>query len=166
MTQPTAALTQLTWLTTSIFAEDQFPVDASGNAGGGKIFAGSFVGENGSTGYQRQYVPGDTFVGIALRSADNSGTGNPLGAAGEIGDGTAGSISVPCAEEGYFAWRGTITNLVGDVSEQNTLIYCSDGQTLTTSSGGNSLVGVVVRWDVPNQCWIIRFASAIIRAAT
>ena len=126
------------------------------------------VGENATTGYHRQFVASDTFVGIALRTALNVATANPLSAGGEIGNGAAGNISVPCATEGYFFWAlaGGITGLVGAVTEQGTTIYCSDGQTLTTSAGGNAKVGVVVRFSVALQGWVIRFKSGLLQAAS
>lgn len=166
MTQPIAStVILLNWLSSDKEDDEMFPVDAAGNAGGGLIYPNAFLGENGSTGLMRQFVAGDVFAGISLRGADNSGNGNSQGfAAGNFGDGTAGAINVSTRDSGYFAWRGPITGLVGVIAEFNTKVYCLDGQTLTTASGGGAAqVGVVKKWDVANACWLIKMNSAVER---
>lgn len=169
MAQPTlTSVILLNWLDSQDFNDEMAPVDAALNAGGGLIYPNAFLGENGSTGYYRQFVAGDVFAGVALRGADNSGNGNSLGfAAGNFSvDGLAGSINCPYRDRGYFIWRGPITNLVGAVAEANTKIYCLDGQTLTTASGGGAAqVGVVKRWDVQNAGWLCKLVGGIERNA-
>lgn len=167
MARLTAASTVLSWLTDGGDSETMCPIDAAANTGGGLVYPGEFLGENGSTGLHRTFQSGDTFVGVALRAGDNSGNGSPLGfAGGNIGDGTAGSIEVATKSKGYFAWRGAITGLTGQLADQNTKVYCTDGSTLTTASGGGAAqVGVIIRWDTANNCWIIRLLNGVERNA-
>lgn len=91
-----------------------------------KIYKGAFVGLNASTGYARNLVAGDLFLGVAYKQADNSG-----GSAGDE------NVQVDGEKDFEHALSGVALTDIG------TAVYASDNGTLTTSSSGNSYVGVI-----------------------
>lgn len=141
------------------------PVDAVGNAGGGIVYAGSFLGWNGTTGYVRRFQASDKFAGLAKRYANNSGTGTPLDPNGtNLGDGTAGGTVVPALTKGHFYWQGTITGLTGAQADArgSIAVYCTDDGTLNTTQGTGDLVGYITAWcltNYGNNKWEITLAN-------
>lgn len=168
MTALTAPSTVASKLSRPNETVDMQPVDISTNTGGGLIYAMGMIGLNGSTGYVRRWQSGDSFVGVALRNADNSGTGTPLGKnTGTVGDGTAGGLKVPVLAKGLLLWRSTITGVTADVTAADTVVYCSDDATLTSSSGGgNAKIGVIRRYDTDLGGFLIEINSKIDKDAT
>jgi len=88
-----------------------------------KIYKGSFVGRNRSTGYARPLTAGDEFLGIAYRVADNTFSGN-----------SAGGIAVRLQQDVDIVH--TLTGVaVGDIGKE---VYASDDSTLSLSGSGLS----------------------------
>jgi hypothetical protein len=95
------------------------------------IYAGAAVGESSSDGTCRPLVAGDTFLGFAVETVDNSA-------------GSAAATNVKIAQSGYV-WL-TVTN--GDnINDLGITIYASDDDTFTSVASGNSAVGKLVRYD-------------------
>ena len=100
-----------------------------------KIYKGSFVGRNRSTGYARALVAGDEFLGIAYQQADNTVSGH-----------TAGGINVRLHQsvDVVHTLSGVAT---GDIGKD---VYASADDTLTLMPAGNSRIGRVVAVDSTN----------------
>lgn len=106
------------------------------------IYAGSAVGK--SSGYARQLVAGDVFLGFADAKASNVADANkPNFAIGGVLLGAAGAINVPVREQG-IVYISTITGATGLVTNAGTKVYMSDGNTFTTTVTGNTLIGEIV----------------------
>jgi hypothetical protein len=91
------------------------------------IYRGSAVGL--SSGYARQLVSGDKFVGFAEETIVNS-----------VATNGATDISVRASGNVQLAITSAA---VGDIGNS---VYASDGATFTYTAGGNSRIGYVVRW--------------------
>lgn len=138
-------MTQLLVNTPQVYAEppettwyDQ-PVDASAH-----IFQGSAVGLQAATGYARQLVAGDDFLGFAEVEADNTGNGSLF--SGFIpGSGAAGAITVNLRTRGQIVLN-VLTNgtMNGTVTDRDKLVYASDGNTYTDTVGSNTIIGRVI----------------------
>jgi len=108
------------------------------------IYRGSAVGLSG--GYARQLVAGDTFVGFAEDTVDNTVTGH-----------ASGFKNVQVRAHGCvlltIASVAVTDNLVSDV-------YASDGNTYTKTAGGNSLIGKVYRY-ISSTTAIVAFDTRV-----
>ena len=111
---------------------NELPVKAST-----KIYEGSAVGL--SSGYARQLVAGDLFVGFAERTADNS-------------SGLDAAINVRLMDKGKV--EIALTSVA--VTDVGSPVFASDGATFTLTAGGNSLVGVVHRKSATDKA-ILKF---------
>src|SRR4051812_14777150 len=106
-------------------------VDASA-----KVYRGSALGLNSVSA--RQLVAGDTFLGFAEETKDNS-------------SGSAGAITVAIRQ------RGTVSTPVTGASAATaygTAVYMSDGDTATTTSTSNTQIGKVVRFVSGTTCLV------------
>ena len=100
------------------------------------IYQGAVVGL--SSGYARPLQAGDTYLGVAMDTVDNS--------AGSAGDKNVKvSTTVPFA----MAVAG-----VSDVTSLTLPVYASDDDTLTLTEGSNSLVGIVIGYVSGSTCVI------------
>lgn len=91
----------------------------------GAVYEGSAVGL--TSGYARQLVALDPFVGFAVRGCEASAT--------------AGTNTVTVKRKGRVVL--TITGVtIADVGDA---VYASDGNTFTLTSTGNTLIGKVAR---------------------
>lgn len=99
------------------------------------IYQGKALGL--SSGYARQLVAGDRFVGHAYSKADNSA-------------GSAGDINVE-ALTGRYRLQVAVTG-ASAVTDVDDLVYASDAETYTLTKGSNSLVGKVVKWVASTTC--------------
>jgi hypothetical protein len=115
-------------------AAPSFPSPAIGVKASTTIFEGSAVGIDAASGYARQLVAGDQFVGFAQGKADNSGGGN-------------GAIDVKIQSRGYVT--ASLTVAVTDIGKP---IYMSDGDTFSLTQSTNSHVGVVHRFVDTSTC--------------
>ena len=115
------------------------PVDASA-----VIYQGSAVGLNAGTGYARQLVAGDDFLGFSEVTADNTGNGSLF--SGWIpGSGAAGNITVNLRTRGQIVLKvQTNGTMNGTVTDRDKLVYASDGNTYTDTVGGNTIIGRVI----------------------
>ena len=115
------------------------PVDAAA-----VIYQGSAVGLRAATGYARQLVAGDDFLGFSEVLADNSGNGSLF--TGFIpGNGQAGNITVNLRTRGQIVLNvSTNGTMNGSVTDRDKLVYASDGATFTDTAGGNTIIGRVV----------------------
>ena len=93
------------------------------------IYRGSAVGS--LAGYARQLVAGDTFLGFAEETVDNTTTGHSAGGK-QIQVRRWGQIQLSVASV-------AVTDIMADV-------YASDGDTFTLVAGSNSFVGKVHRF--------------------
>lgn len=100
-----------------------------------------FVGMDSAVA--RSLVAGDPFVGISTARADNSA-------------GAAGDIDVDCERNNKIKW---VVPSSGS-SSPNTLVYASDNQTLSLSSGGNSLMGALDQ-QVSGTTWWIKVSDSM-----
>lgn len=127
-----------------------FPVDASAH-----IYEGDFVGVNSGTGYARKLTAGDTFLGVAVREVYNIGSGyDPA----RSGSGSAGSTSVRCLTKGKIVKPVTdgASSLVPDLTDVGTQVAASDDRTVTTTTGGNSVIGKLDRLlENSTTSWVI-----------
>lgn len=104
---------------------EEYPVIAAGI-----IYEGSLVGENAS-GYARQLVAADPFLGVALETVDNTG-------------GAAGAKSVKVRTMGVLA--NVPIASIAITANDRPLAYASDGDTFTLTSASNSRIGSVRRF--------------------
>lgn len=102
-----------------------------------KIYEGSLLGL--SSGYVRPLAAGDTFVGIAVETVDNT-------------SGSAGDVKVRASTTLPFVMDVTG---VSDVTSISLPVYASDDNTLTLTEGPNSLVGIISNWISGAQCVIL-----------
>lgn len=102
------------------------------------IYAGSAVGIDSGTGYARQLVANDVFVGFALQKADN-------------GSGANAAINVKVQTQGFIQAALTVA-----ATDMGVAMYMSDGDTFTKTSTGNSLIGKVYRFIDTSTC-IVKF---------
>lgn len=93
------------------------------------IYKGSAVGS--LSGYGRQLVANDVFLGFAEQHIDNTVTNH-----------ASGFLSVPVVTEGIIQCA-IASAAVGDI---NKAVYLSDGNTFTYTSSGNTLIGRVFRF--------------------
>lgn len=100
------------------------------------IYEGSLLGL--SSGYVRPLEAGDTFVGIASETVDNSA-------------GAAGAKRVRASTTLPFVMD---VAGVSDVTAIGQTVYASDDDTLTLTEGSNSLVGIVSNWISGASCVI------------
>jgi len=106
------------------------------------VYEGAMVGDNAS-GYGRPLVAGDPFLGHNIEKVDNTG-------------GAAGDKNITL-RSGRYRLKVTLTSVA--ITDVGKVVYASDDATLTLSQGGNSRVGVVVRYDTTNTC-IVEFQTA------
>ena len=92
-----------------------------------EIWKGSAVGN--SSGYGRQLVAADVFLGFAEQHVKETA-------------GVNGGVSVPIVRSGVI--QAAITGAV--VTDVNRAVYMSDGNTFTYTSSGNTLIGRVIRF--------------------
>lgn len=100
-----------------------------------KIYKGSFVGRNRSTGYARALVAGDEFLGIAYDQADNTISGH-----------TAGGVSVRL-HQSIDIVHALSSVAQGDIGKD---VYASDDSTLTLTPTSNSRIGRIVSFEESN----------------
>lgn len=102
-----------------------------------KIYEGSLIGL--ASGYARPLQAGDTFVGVAVETVDNT-------------SGSAGDVKVRVATTIPFAMPVTG---VSDVTSISLPVYASDDDTLTLTEGSNSLVGIISNYLSGSTCVIL-----------
>jgi len=102
-----------------------------------KIFEGSLLGL--ASGYVRPLQAGDTFVGVAVETVDNT-------------SGSAGDVKVKAATTLPFVMDVTG---VSDVTSISLPVYASDDNTLTLTEGSNSLIGIISNWISGTSCVIL-----------
>lgn len=111
------------------------------------IYQGSAVSVVAATGYAQQIASAasatDNFAGFANATADNTVTGH-----------TAGGINVNVVTEGLIQLAVTGAT----IASVGASVYASDGNTFTTTSTNNVLIGTVKRWVTGTTC-IVRFKS-------
>lgn len=107
------------------------------------IYEGAAVGN--SSGRARPLVAADSFMGFALRKADNS-------------SGSAGDVSVRVAQQGVVELAITGVTGVGDL---NSTVYASDDDTFTLTSTGNTSIGKVIRYISGTTCDVFFQANGI-----
>jgi len=102
------------------------------------IYAGAAVAESGSTGTIRPLVAADTFVGFAEEKVDNS-----AGAAADkdVQVRMKGVVRIPVA-------------IVAGIADLGANVYASDDDTFTLSSGGNSIIGQICKYDTGTYCFV------------
>ena len=100
------------------------------------IYEGAIVGI--SSGYARPLQAGDTYLGIATETVDNS-------------SGSAGDKNVRVATTVPF--KMAVTG-VSDVTSITLPVYASDDDTLTLTESTNSLVGIVLDYVSGSTCII------------
>ena len=100
------------------------------------IYEGAIVGI--SSGYARPLQAGDTYLGVAVETVDNS-----AGAAGAKNVRVATTIPFVMDVAG-----------VSDVTSVTLPVYASDDDTLTLTEGSNSLVGIVMSYISGASCVI------------
>ena len=92
------------------------------------IYEGAAVGDNGS-GYARPLVAGDTFLGIAERTVDNS-------------NGASGDLNVRLIKRG----RIEISVASVAITDVGKPVYASDDDTFVLTATSNTLIGTVDRF--------------------
>lgn len=148
------------------------------------IYAGCPVGALSTANTARVCVAGDAFLGFAVRSADNrvaSATKPDLFNFPNYGDGTtgaggakvrvlnAGRLQLPKAitpDTAGVVGNG-VTGLAGDQSDVGKKVYFNSSG-FTNTSGGNTLVGIVVEVYLSNSggvIWEIEIISVATTAA-
>jgi|DEB0MinimDraft_6_1074348.scaffolds.fasta_scaffold109031_1 hypothetical protein len=100
------------------------------------IYEGSLLGL--ASGYARPLQAGDTYVGIAVETVDNSA-------------GSAGDKRVRAATTVPFVMDVTG---VSDVTSISLPVYASDDDTLTLTESTNSLIGIVMDYISGSSCVI------------
>jgi hypothetical protein len=111
------------------------------------LYEGAAAGRN--SGVCRPLQAGDPFVGFNRVKADNTG-------------GAAGAIKAELDVEGCVQLSVTGVDGWDDVG---TAVYASDDDTFTTSSTGNSLIGVVAAHVSGTTCFVYFNARAQALAA-
>lgn len=116
-------------------------------AAGAIIFEGAAIGENGS-GYARPLQAGDTFLGFAMRGADNQ-------------NGSAGAINVEIKRSGRIE-----LNVAAAVVADNdgAAVYASDDDTFTKVATSNSFIGYISRFVSAGRA-VVDFDAATTKAA-
>ncbi len=95
-----------------------------------KVFQGSLVGLNSTTGYGRSLVAGDKAMGFAKDNVDNS-------------DGSDGEVNIDVKAQGKISLF--ISGLtMADIGKS---VYATDDNTFTLTETGNSYVGKVIRFE-------------------
>ena len=107
------------------------------------IYEGAAVGN--SSGRARPLVAADSFLGFALRKADNS-------------SGSAGDVSVRVAQQGVVELAITGVTGVGDLHSS---VYASDDDTFTLTSTGNTSIGKVIRYISGTTCDVFFQANGV-----
>ena len=107
------------------------------------IYQGKAVGL--SSGYARQLVAGDRFVGHAFDKSDNSSGAN-------------GDINVQVLT-GRYRLQVPVTG-ASAVTDHDKPVYMSDAETYTLTKGSNSLVGKVVKWVSSTNC-VVEFDTLL-----
>jgi len=92
------------------------------------IYEGAAVGDNGS-GYARPLVAGDTFLGIAERTVDNS-------------NGASGDLNVRLIKRG----RIEISVASVAITDVGKPVYASDDDTFVLTATSNTMIGTVERF--------------------
>lgn len=105
------------------------------------IAEGAILGDNGS-GYARELVAGDLFIGHSMQDVENS--------AGSDGDMTVQRI------RGRYRMEVTITGIA--VTNVGAVVYASGRATYTLTMGSNSRVGIVDRYVAANTA-IVEFQT-------
>lgn len=104
------------------------------------IYQGGMLGL--TSGYARELVAGDTFIGHAREYIDNS--------AGSDGDVTVAII------RGIYRLQVTLTGVA--ITDVGKIVYASADDTLTLTPGSNSMVGIVARYVTTNTA-IVEFRT-------
>ncbi len=113
-----------------------------------KIYQGSAVGS--SSGYARQLVAGDTFLGFCTHSnVDNT-------------SGASGAINVRVWRKGIIH-RVTIIG-ASAVTDVGSTVYMSDGNVFTLSSTSNSSVGKITAFHASDSTFDVEFEAANARS--
>jgi hypothetical protein len=107
------------------------------------IYQGKAVGL--SSGYARQLVAGDRFVGHAFDKSDNSSGAN-------------GDINVQVLT-GRYRLQVPVTG-ASAVTDHDKPVYMSDAETYTLTKSTNSLVGKVVKWVSSTNC-VVEFDTLL-----
>ena len=116
------------------------PLDA-----GAKVYEGSYLGENASTGLARALVSGDNFLGIAAAGADNTG-------------GLAGAAVVRTRQAGIA--KLDVATVAGAADYSATVNATDDG---TTTLLAGSAIGKVSR-HVSGTIAMVAFEAVALRS--
>lgn len=109
-----------------------------------KIFQGSAIGS--SSGYARQLVAGDTFLGFATHdNVDNT-------------SGASGAVNVRVWQKGIIH-RVTITG-ASAITDVGSTCHMSDGNVFTLSSTNNSPIGKIVAFHASDSTFDVEFEAA------
>ena len=100
------------------------------------IYKGAIVGDNAS-GYARGLVAGDPFKGVAYEKMDNS-------------SGAAGDLSGKVWRTGRFLFSGSGFTKANEDDK----VYASADNTVTTTSGSNTLIGRIAKYVSATQVWV------------
>jgi len=139
-----AALTKGTPRTFDLTRREQtntHPVKAAS-----KIYRGSAVGEDSSTGDARALVAQDVFLGFAEEDADNSA-------------GAAGAVEVGVRESGSIVIDVTGVSSKANIGEK---VYAASDNDFTLTSTSNTLIGKVLRHESGTRC-VVGFEAAALR---
>jgi hypothetical protein len=104
------------------------------------IYEGQMLGD--ASGYARQLVAGDPFIGHSAEYYDNSG-------------GSAGDNNIT-RYRGRYRLQVTLSGVA--ITDVGKAVYASDAETLTLTGGANSRVGVVDRY-VTTDTAIVEFQT-------
>jgi hypothetical protein len=106
------------------------------------IYEGGAIGL--ASGYARELVDGDTFVGFAIEGVVNSSS-------------TDGAINVRVQTRGKI--KVTLASVaVTDVGKK---VYVSDDGTFTLTASPGEIVGIVYRYVTTNTCIIEFYQTAV-----
>jgi hypothetical protein len=108
-------------------------------------YKGSALGK--SSGYARQLVAADVFLGFAEEDSDNTA-------------GASGAKTIKARQKGFVQ-----LSVVGvtAVTDQGATVYASDGNTFTLTSTSNTAIGKVARW-VSGTTVIVYFEAAALQS--
>lgn len=101
------------------------------------IHEGSAVSDVGGNGYADALTAGEAFLGFAVAACDNTG-------------GAAGALKCAVRREG-----DVLVNVVGATATAvGAIVYAADDGTFTLTTGSNTPIGRVVRFNSGTQCWV------------
>jgi hypothetical protein len=113
------------------------------------IYEGAAVGEDSTNGTAQPLVGGGTFMGFAVRRADNAA-------------GSAGAVKVRVMTQGYVYLPVTG---VDNVNDYDAAVYAIDDDSFTlTSSTGHTQIGKLQSYDGTSGYGTVFFQSSAVRS--